>query len=236
MPPLPPNPPTPFASSSSPRLLYLHGFASGPNSTKGRAFESRLARLGVATERLDLRIPNMEYLRASAMVAHTRERIGGERDRAVLVGSSLGGLIAAHVAEVDARVGALILMAPAFGLLGRWQARLGAQEWNAWQERGWLEVDDWANGGKARVDFGFARDLEFLDAMSPESPDVRVPTLVLHGTRDDTVGIETSRAWAAGKRNVTLVELDDGHELTTSLPLILAEAERFLAPWIGRVS
>jgi alpha-beta hydrolase superfamily lysophospholipase len=178
----------------------------------------------------------MEHLRASAMMAHTRERIGGEWDRAVLIGSSLGGLIAARVAEVDARVGALILMAPAFGIIARWRARMGALEWNAWQERGWLEVDDWANGGKVRVDFGFVRDLELVDAMSPKSPDVRVPTLVLHGTRDDTVGIESSRAWAAGKRNVTLIELDDDHELTTSLPLILAEAERFLAPWLGGVS
>jgi uncharacterized protein len=221
--------------SPSPRWLYLHGFASGPSSTKGLAFERHLSRFGVAVERLDLRIPDMEHLRPSAMMAHTRERIGGERDPAVLFGSSLGGLVAARVAEADARVGALVLMAPAFGILPRWRARLGTEAWRKWKERDALEVDDWAKGGKARVDFGFIRDLEHVDTRSPEEPDVRVPTLVLHGTRDESVGIESSRAWAEGKRHVTLIELDDGHELTASLPRILAEAEQFLAPWLRQV-
>jgi hypothetical protein len=47
------------------------------------------------------------------------------------------------------------------------------------------------------------------------------------------VSIDLSRALALGKRHVRLIELDDGHELTASLPRLLAEADRFLAPWLG---
>jgi hypothetical protein len=47
------------------------------------------------------------------------------------------------------------------------------------------------------------------------------------------VPIEGSRRWAAGKRHVRLVEVDDNHELTTSLPRIAAEADAHLAGLLG---
>ena len=81
------------------KILYLHGFASGPGSKKGVAVAQRFAARGVEVERLDLRIPSIERLSLGAMIARTRAAIGGERDRAVLIGSSLGGLTAARVAE-----------------------------------------------------------------------------------------------------------------------------------------
>ena len=76
-----------------------------------------------------------------------------------------------------------------------------------------------------RVDFGFIEDASAIDV---GFPDVRVPTLIMHGTRDDSVPIEHSRRFAADRANVELIELDDGHELAASLPRLLAETERFL--------
>jgi pimeloyl-ACP methyl ester carboxylesterase len=217
----------------APRWLYLHGFASSEKSTKGLATERHFAERGIVVERLNLRLPSFEHLRVSAMLAHVRERIGGERDRAVLFGSSLGGLVAARTAEADARVCALVLMAPAFHLVDRWRARLGESEWEAWRERGWLEVDDWAERKKAKIDYGFVTDLDQVERHGASLPDVRVPTLIIHGRGDDVVDVEGSRGWARDKRHVHLVEVDDGHELTSSVPRILAESDRFLAPFTG---
>ncbi len=86
-------------AAPAPRWLYLHGFASSRDSAKGRALEAHYAGLGIALERLDLRRPSLEHLRLSAVLAHVRERIGGEHDRAVLLGSSLGGLRACRAAS-----------------------------------------------------------------------------------------------------------------------------------------
>lgn len=210
-----------------PRFLYLHGFASGPGSAKGVAFAAHHARRGVAVDRLDLRVPSFESLRLSAMIATVERAIGGPADRAVVLGSSLGGLTAARVAERDARVTALVLLAPAFRLTERWRQ---LPEWDAWQRTGWREVRDHTTGQPARVDFGFAEDAMAIDA---GEPDVRVPTLILHGVHDDVVPIDSARRFAAGKRHVRLIELDDGHDLVASLPRLLAEADRFLAPWLG---
>src|ERR1700689_49970 len=110
------------------RALYLHGFASGPRSTKGVAFERHFAGV-LAIERLDLRVPSLEHLRLSAMIDTVRDALA---DATLLIGSSLGGLTAARVAERDPRVTKLVLLAPAFQLVARWREVLGPA-WDQWR-------------------------------------------------------------------------------------------------------
>jgi uncharacterized protein len=217
-----------------PRWLYLHGFASSPESNKARALGAHFAGRGIDLERLNLRCPSFEHLRLSAMIEHVRSRIGGARDRAVLIGSSLGGLLACRVAAEDARVSALVLMAPAFRLAAGWHSRIGEAGWEEWKTRGWIEVHDYSTGRPARVDFGFVDEITRIDARDEGLPDVRVPTLIVHGIHDETVSIDRAREFARGKRHVELIEVDDGHELTQSLPRIQAEADRFLAGFLGQ--
>ncbi len=206
------------------KILYLHGFASGPQSTKGVACDKHFTARGRAIERLNLRVPSFEHLRLSTMIETVRDAIGGAGDRAILIGSSLGGLTAARVAEGDPRVVALVLLAPAFQLAARWRDMLGPQ-WEDWRASGWREVIDYTTGQPARVDFGFVEDAAVIDV---GYPDIRVPTLVMHGIGDDTVPVEHSRRFAHGRPNVRLIELDDGHELVASLPRLLSETETFL--------
>jgi alpha-beta hydrolase superfamily lysophospholipase len=216
---------------TGPVWLYLHGFGSGPRSYKGRAFVGWAASRGVEMQALDLRVPCMEKLRFSAMksrVCDAIEAAGGARARAVLVGSSLGGLCACRVAEEEPRVSAVFAMAPAFRLAERWRARLGEQAWERWRIEGSLSVEDHATGGTAQVGFGFVEELEILDH---GLPDVRVPVRIVHGARDDVVDVELSRTFAQGKPHVRVVEVDDGHDLVASLPRIIAEAESFFAPY-----
>ncbi len=205
------------------KILYLHGFASGPQSKKGVELDQYFTARGHSVERLNLRVPSFEHLRLSAMIETVRAAITGP---VVLIGSSLGGLTAARVAERDDRVRACVLFAPAFQLVTRWKQQLGAAEWDAWRARGSREVDDYTTGQKSSVDFGFVEDVEQVDI---GYPDVRVPTLVMHGLRDDVVPVDRARTFATGKANVRLIELDDGHELVASLPRLLAETEAFLA-------
>lgn len=197
------------------QLAYLHGFASGPSSSKGTGFQKRFPQ----AELLNLRQPSFEHLRLSAMIAHVQATLRGP---AYLVGSSLGGLTAARVAERDPRVERLVLLAPAFQIMARWQTQLGPA-WDDWKRTGWREVTDFTTNQPAKVDFGFAEDALAVDV---GFPDVRVPTLIIHGLGDDTVPVEHSRRFAAGRPNVRVIEVDDGHQLTKSLPRILDECAR----------
>lgn len=221
-------------NSSGPRWLYLHGFGSGPQSSKGTALAAHYRKQGIDLERLNLRQPSLERLRLGAMMRTVEQAIGSPQDRAILFGSSLGGLTACRVAEEDARACALVLLAPAFRLVERWRLLVGESAWRRWQDEGWLEIEDYAEQRKTRLDFGFIRDAEAIDARSSGWPDVRVATLIVHGRADDVVDIELSRAWAHGKRHVRLIEVDDGHELAASTERIAAEADRFLQPFMVR--
>jgi len=207
------------------RVLYLHGFASGPGSKKGVAVAERLGARGIHVDRLDLRVPSMERLDFGVMLDRTREAIGGPGDRAVLVGSSLGGLTAARVAEHDRRVVAMVLLAPALHFGARWHERLGDDGWQQWMDSGWLEVHDHATGGTARVHADFAHSVLRHDIGLPY---VHPPTLVLHGTDDDVVPVTVSRELAAVSPQVRLVELPDGHDLLATLPVILDSIDSFL--------
>ena len=220
-------------SAQGPRFLYLHGFASGPESGKGRTIAQHYAVRGIDVRRLDLRRPSMEHLRLSAMIAHVKHEIGGPRDRAVLFGSSLGGLTACRVAEEDPRVAALVLLAPAFRMMEGWRLRIGEDAWRSWETTGWHATTDYAKGGMAQVDFGFAEDVVRIDAAGGGWPDVRVPTLIVHGIDDDVVSVDLSRTWAAGKRHVRLVEVADGHELGASVTQIRAESDRHLSGFLN---
>jgi pimeloyl-ACP methyl ester carboxylesterase len=220
------------SAAIGPRWLYLHGFASGPESAKGRALAAHYRDRGVHLERLDLRRPSFERLRLSAIMQVTREALGTPADRAVVFGSSLGALAACRVAEQDARIAALVLLAPAFRLAQRFRERLGEEGWRRWQETGWLPTWDYAEQRERRIDFGFIKEVAAIDGRSGGWPDLRVPTLIVHGRADEVVDVALSRTFAASRRWVRLVEVDDGHELGASIDRIKAEADAFLSPWL----
>lgn len=169
------------------RVLYLHGFASGPDSRKGRAFSEYFTRRGYQLQRLDLRVPDRDHLRVSAMLEVVDAALA---EPALLVGSSLGGLVAAHAAAQRDDVPMCVLMAPAFRFVDRWRASLGEERVARWRAGEPLLVDDHAGGPPLEVDFGFYEDAARLDA---RAPDLRIPTLVFHGRDDDVVDIASSQ-------------------------------------------
>lgn len=217
--------------NASPAWFYLHGFASSPASSKARAFVSWGEDHGLSVRALDLRTPSLSHLRFSQMLEHVHAAIEteGHRGRVVLIGSSLGGLTACRVAEAEPRVAALFLMAPAFRVAERWRRRIGEEAWAEWRTTDRFAITDYATGQKTFVDHRFVEELAELEARDDGFPDVRVPTCIVHGTKDDIVDIELSRTWARDRRHVRLVEVDDGHELGASIPRVLAEATTFFS-------
>lgn len=209
------------------RWLYLHGFASGPDSTKGvRLAEHLKSAHGIYLERLNLRVPNMEHLRASSIIAHVETVLGAPSHvPTVLIGSSFGGWIAMRVAERNENIIGLVLLAPAIRLAARWRHTM-PEAIEAWAQSGWMEVDDHVANCKVQVDFGFFEDVERIEERG--QPDLYIPTLIVHGRHDDVVAIEGSRDWTETHTPVRLVEVDDGHQLSAALPTICDEIDSFI--------
>lgn len=206
------------------RYAYLHGFASSPRSHKGVALERAFGERGLMLERPDLNRPSFRLLDYAAILEavdemDARHPHGGPWR---LVGSSLGGWTAARWAELHPdRVDRLVLLAPGFDLADRWPDVLGAEQMARWQREGALALAD-AEGSPTDVHWGFIDSAR----SHPGTPEVRCPTWLLHGLRDEIVPIEQSRRYAAARSHVRLIELDDDHQLTDSLPRILDEVLR----------
>jgi pimeloyl-ACP methyl ester carboxylesterase len=212
-------------------LLYLHGFASGPSSFKARALAGRFAARGVALDVPDL-TPGADGFERSTpltMLAVAEGRLAAAAAPHALVGSSLGGYLSALAASRDPAIERLVLLAPAFRLFERWSARLSPAELAAWEADG-LETDHHVTGTRRRLGWAFFEDASAL----PAFPEVRVPTLCIAGTRDETVPIADVEAFVARTPSARLVAVDDGHELKDSIDRIFEEASAFLAPLTGR--
>jgi alpha-beta hydrolase superfamily lysophospholipase len=205
-------------------ILYLHGFASGPGSAKGRALGERFSRLGVPFLRADL-TPGEEGFERSTpltMLAEV-ERLVAEHRPGVLMGSSLGGYLAALASARGAPVEKLVLLAPAFDLFARWRARLSPDDERRWRAEG-LPVHHFATGRERRLGWSFLEDAAAL----PPHPEVKVPALCLAGAKDELVPLASVEAFVARTPSARLVVLDDGHELLASIDRIFDEARAFL--------
>jgi len=102
------------------RLIYLHGFASSAQSSKGAYLGTRATPEGMLFEAPDLNAPEFSSLTISRMIDQVRALVGASGEAPVtLVGSSLGAVVALFAAEALARAGrpaavdTLVLMAPA---------------------------------------------------------------------------------------------------------------------------
>jgi len=104
------------------RVVYLHGFASSPLSGKAQFFRRKFEALGIAMEIPQLDEGRFEELTISSQLA-VIERAVGEQP-AILIGSSLGGYLAAlYASRHPSRVSKLVLLAPAFQFPRRWRER-----------------------------------------------------------------------------------------------------------------
>jgi pimeloyl-ACP methyl ester carboxylesterase len=204
------------------RIIYLHGFASGPSSTKAEAFRSRFAELGISVEVPDLGGEDFEHLTITSQI-RTLESIANG-DAVSLVGSSMGGYLAALYASQHDEVQKLVLMAPAFHFPHRWEEELGPERAARWKQTGTLSVYHYAWSREALIGYGLVEDARRYHPM----PSVTQPALIFHGINDETVPVRFSQEYAARHANVRLRILESDHQLTDSIELIWRESVSFL--------
>jgi pimeloyl-ACP methyl ester carboxylesterase len=203
-------------------IVYLHGFASAPSSSKARRFRDALTAAGAAVTVPDLAAGDFEHLTISRQL-EIIEQVAGDRPSR-LVGSSMGGYLAALFAARRPSVERLVLLAPAFSFSRRWPEKLGAAEMDRWRSTDALEVFHYAEGRNRKLRYGLMKDA----ARYEDFPDFRQPALVFHGRCDDIVPVEYSQEFALGRSNVDLEVVDSGHDLLDVLDAIVPRAVAFL--------
>jgi pimeloyl-ACP methyl ester carboxylesterase len=204
------------------RLIYLHGFASGPSSGKAQWFRQRFAEHGIDLEIPQLVEGDFENLTISGQLRVIEITAKGEP--VSLIGSSMGGYLAALYASRHPEVQKLVLMAPAFHFPQRWPDELGEEKTAAWKKSGRLEVFHYGEDRARHIGWQLIEDARKYD---PEPP-FQQPALIFHGTNDTVVLPEYSSAFASRHLNVRLRLLASDHQLTDVTQLMWEEMEPFL--------
>ena len=205
-------------------ILYLHGFASGPSSRKALFFRDYLQAAGARVDVLDLAAGDFEHLTLTGQLA-VIEQAASVRPVS-LVGSSMGGYLAALYAARHPEVRRAGLLAPAFAFARLWSESLGPARVSEWRRSGFLSVFHYADGRDRRLGCQLLEDA----ARYEDFPDVRQPVLIFHGAHDDVVPPQSSQAFAASHPNVRLEILDSGHDLLNVLDHIAPLIAAFLLP------
>jgi uncharacterized protein len=199
-------------------IVYLHGFASGPQSSKARFFAERFGEIQVP----QLDEGNFEALTITGQLRVIDRAVSGRP--VILMGSSLGGYLAALYAARNPQVERLILLAPAFQFPARWRNRFSAAEMAEWKRVGSKNFYHYAFKEDCPLGYQFVEDAVQYE----EEPPFRQPALVLHGINDTVVPPEVSEEFAVKHSNVTLRLVESGHELTDVLDQLWAETAAFL--------
>jgi uncharacterized protein len=188
-------------------IVYLHGFASSPHGRKITALGERLGPEGFEIVAPDLNVPSFEKLSFEAMTKVAAKEIE-RRLPAVVVGSSLGALVALEAAR-PAKGIPLVLIAPALGFGGRWNEKLAP--------------------GDPVMFFHFDKERElpihrrFFDEMAAVTVDRNPPeslVTVIMGAKDESVPYElVQNVWKSwevsgllvpGSRFITVPDGDHG--------------------------
>jgi uncharacterized protein len=193
------------------KYIYLHGFASGPQSTKARYFQARYAEVGIDLQVPDLNQPDFAKLTISRQIARVVDLLPSDDSPVTLIGSSLGGLTAAIVAQDCPQVQQLILLAPAFDFLTHWLPKIGDRQLTLWQQNSYLPIYHYAQQKLLPLHYNFIIDADRYHLFTSSRI---VPTVIVHGIHDSVIPIAASRDFANQHPWVELVELDSDHNLT----------------------
>tara|TARA_Y100001936_G_scaffold88734_1_gene87226 strand:+ start:116 stop:754 length:639 start_codon:yes stop_codon:yes gene_type:complete len=202
-------------------FIYLHGFASGPNSSKAQAFKKRFEKLDITFHVPDLQEGDFENLTLSGQIRLVQNIIDKDkRKKFGLIGSSMGGYLASLIAQTRDSVKALYLMAPGFNFLNRWRETLNLSK----TTQDLIPVFHYRYNKEVLLNTYLFRDAETWESLPFER---KVPTLIVHGLHDTTVNILESRNFVSNHPGCELKELDSDHGLLSCVDWIVEDCLRF---------
>jgi pimeloyl-ACP methyl ester carboxylesterase len=207
-------------------VFYLHGFASSATSTKAGFFAERLRAHRIELRTPDFNEPDFATLTVTRMLDRLGREIEREAEPVVLMGSSLGGMLAVlGAAKFPTRVRQLVLMAPAVMFAKPGHHLLTPERIEEWRRRGSLPFFHYAHNEERPLNFAFYEDSVRHDAFEATFGQ---PTLIFQGLRDASVDYRTVEQFARTRPNVTVSLLDDDHQLIASLPRMWDSIAEFL--------
>lgn len=206
--------------------IYLHGFASSPNSIKAKYIAERFAENQIKIEIPDLNCNDFSHLTITRQIKQVAANLE-KHESITLIGSSLGGLTAAHIAEKYLQVERLVLLAPAFGFLSHWLPTLGQDNIERWKQERYFMIYHYGEKQEIPLSYDFLADATKYQENLLKRP---IPTLIIHGQHYEVIPIKASRDFAQTRSWVKFIELNSNHALRNEIMKIWQAIEEFCKP------
>ena len=207
------------------RYIYLHGFLSGPSSKKGVFLFLKFQKAGIDLLRPDLNGDDFEHLTISSQLKIIDDLICSGEGDITMIGSSLGGFLAALSAERRPQVKKLVLMAPAFDFIKRYFDRLTTEQIADWEKTGFIRLYQYHYREHRKLGYDIVDDAKKYDAISFKR---QFPVLIFHGIKDASVPYQVSIDFLTAHSSVHLVLLNSDHGLLDQIDNIWKYTSLFL--------
>ena len=205
--------------------IYLHGFASGPKSSKAQYFKNKFLEHGINLHLPDLNQNDFSNLTISRQLTQVQEIINSCNKPVILIGSSMGGLLSTMLAETNSMIDQIILLAPAFKMSQLWVDGVTKEQLDDWKSQGQADIFHYEYEKKIPLKYNFYLDLfKHNDAIFKR----QLPTLIFHGEHDDVVPIKLSNEYLKENPIANLVKLMDDHSLTKDLNFLWTKTVDFI--------
>ncbi|MEM9136830.1 MAG: YqiA/YcfP family alpha/beta fold hydrolase [Cyanobacteria bacterium P01_F01_bin.42] len=205
------------------QYVYLHGFASGPESYKAQFFRQCFQDLGLTLAIPDFNRGGFQQLTLSRQLQQLEQLSNSES--ITLIGSSLGGLTATCFAENYSRIKRLVLLAPAFDFLEHWLPTFPPMALKNWSTGGTIEIFHHGTKKTLPLNYTFVSDLKRYDTQVLQR---KIPTLIMHGVNDQTIPLSASERYAETREWVNLIRLQSDHSLSNVLDQMWRSLSDFL--------
>ncbi len=206
------------------QYIYLHGFASSPDSFKAKFFAKKMLEHGIELLIPDLNLNDFPNLTISRQILTVKDLIK-TNSPVTLFGSSMGAIISLILAEEINNIEKLILLAPAIKISQLWKDSTGEEKLIKWKQDNYVDIFHYGYNKNMHLNYKFYEDLlSHNDSIFNKT----IPTLVFHGLHDKVVPVDFAREYAKQKSHIKYYELNDDHSLNNNLDYIWQKILQFI--------
>lgn len=213
------------------KYIYLHGFASSPQSKKAQFFKKQFKKLNISIEIPDLNCGNFTELTLSCQIESIANILKKDPEKKfVLIGSSLGGYVSSLCVNlvneypVFKKIQKIVLMAPALNFYTEILSK-DKKKLKEWKRQGFLKIEHYQWGKSVPLNYEFVEDAKKYEAIPLNR---NIPTLIFHGIKDETVPYNLSVHYLEYNPMAKLILINSDHSLLNALNLIWNDTKNFL--------
>jgi predicted esterase YcpF (UPF0227 family) len=208
-------------------VIYLHGFASGPESYKGQFFQSKFnLDFNTNLKIPDLNVPDFEHLSIQSQIDVVSDYLEDDSDN-ILIGASFGAFLAILIhSHAKLNVSKLFLIAPAMNMISGMLSHMSDNQIKTWEKNGSYPFMHHFYKTEKNLKYDFIEtNLNF----EKSAYHIDIETHIFHGKNDDVIPHQRTLSFFENVPHCDIHLYDSDHQMHDCLEEIWKTIKNALA-------